>query len=118
MARDHRKLKAFELADRLVVAVYRESRRFPPDEKFSLTSQLRRLAIAVPEQIVKACACESQEDYLSVLQDALISLRGVGYLIELSNKLEFLEEKRMAGLLELHDDAGKVLAGLIRSISK
>jgi four helix bundle protein len=49
--RDHKKLRAFELADALVLNVYRATRGFPDDEKFGLTSQLRRAAISIASNI-------------------------------------------------------------------
>src|SRR5450756_2171721 len=43
--RDHTKLRAFELADQLAVAIYKTTRSFPREEMFGLTSQLRRLSL-------------------------------------------------------------------------
>jgi len=39
--RDHTKLRAFELADEVAMMVYRVTARFPKEESFGLTSQMR-----------------------------------------------------------------------------
>jgi len=73
--RDHRKLKAFELADGLVMAVYQATRSFPKDELFGLTSQLRRAAVSVAANIVEGCARDGEKEYLNFLNLAFGSLR-------------------------------------------
>ena len=61
--RDHTKLRAFELADEVAVLVYRVTSRFPREELYGLTSQMRRAAVSVPSNIVEGCARDSQADY-------------------------------------------------------
>jgi four helix bundle protein len=65
--RDHTKLRAFELADRLALRVYLKTSAFPRDEQCGLTSQLRRAAVSIASNIVEGCARSSLADYLRFL---------------------------------------------------
>jgi len=53
--RDHRSLRAFELADEVALLIYRAHREFTKEEIYGLTSQMRRAAISVPSNIVEGC---------------------------------------------------------------
>ncbi len=82
--RDHTKLRAFELADEVVMLVYQTTAKFPKEELYGLTSQLRRAAVSIPSNIVEGCARDSETEYLRFLNIAFGSLREVHYQITLS----------------------------------
>ena len=83
---DHTKLRAFELADEVVLLIYRATVGFPKQGIYGLTSQMRRAAISVPSNIVEGCARESQTEYLRFLESAFGSLRELHYQLGLSKR--------------------------------
>jgi len=114
--RDHRKLRAFELADALITAIYPATRTFPKEEMFGLTSQLRRAAVSVAANIVEGCARESRREYSNFLNLAFGSLRETGYLIDLAHRLGYLPVDKASDLSRRYDECARVLSGLIRSL--
>ena len=99
--RDHRRLRAFELADRLVLAIYAETKTFPKVEQFGLTSQLRRAAVSVASNIVEGCARDSQADYIRFLDIAFGSIREVEYQLTLAQRLGYMSEDVSRDLTQL-----------------
>jgi four helix bundle protein len=116
MSRDHRKLRAFELADDLVLAIYRATRTFPPDERFGLTSQIRRAAVSVVANIVEGCPRETEKDYMQFLTISFGSAREVGYHISLAERLGYLSTNDAADLSSIYEETARVLMGLRRSM--
>ena len=116
--RDHTKLRAFILADELALTIYRITIRFPKEETFGLTSQMRRCAVSVPSNIVEGSARESQAEYLRFLEISFSSLRELHYQFGLAQRLGYIHENE-SGNAELQlTETGEVLAALIRSFRK
>ena len=114
--RDHTKLRAFELADEVAMLVYRVTARFPKEELFGLTSQIRRAAASVPSNIVEGCARDSEADYLRFLNIAFGSLRELHYQLHLSKCLGFLSTEESSLIEPKVVETEKVLNGLIRAL--
>ncbi|MBH0178791.1 MAG: four helix bundle protein [Nitrospira sp.] len=114
--RDHRKLRAFEMADEVALLVYQITAGFPREEMYGLTSQIRRAAVSVPSNIVEGCARDSQADYLRFLHMAFGSLRELHYQLDLSKRLEFLGSQDWSLIESQLVETEKVLNGLIRAL--
>ena len=114
--RDHTKLRAFELADEVVLLIYRATREFPKEEMYGLTSQMRRAAVSVPSNIVEGCSRESQAEYLRFLEIAFGSLRELHYQLGLSKRLGYSDEHEISNCESKTVEAEKVLGALLRSM--
>jgi len=110
--RDHRRLKVFDMAHRLVLHVYTATEKFPSKEQFGLTSQIRRSAVSVPSNVVEGCA-RGQGDYKRFLSIAYGSSAELEYQLELSKDLGYLDQP------ELHEEARALscaLKALVQSV--
>jgi four helix bundle protein len=109
MARDHRKLAAFELADELTLRIYRITQCFPREETYGLRAQLRRAALSIPSNIVEGCGRDTEREYVRFLEIAFASTREVIYLVGLAARLQMVDAKSTD---EVELFAGRVAAAL------
>ncbi len=116
--RDHRKLKAFALADQLALLIYDATRSFPEDERFGLTAQMRRAAVSIPANIVEACARYSEADYLRMLVMAYGSAKELQYEVSLAKRLEYLDSIMAERTTCLATQTVRTLSGLVTSIRR
>ena len=105
-------LEVWQSAHAWVKAIYRLTRHFPRDERFGITSQLRRAASSVPLNIVEGFHRNGLRDKLKYYNTASASLQEGRYALILSHELEFGET------IQLQDDSeeiARLLNGLIAS---
>ena len=109
MFTSYRKLKAWELGDKLAFAVYQVTKSFPKSELYGLTSQLRRAGLSVPTNIAEGYSRRNDKYFKNFLDIAYGSLVETEYLLSFARKLDLLPEEGYNGLMQLIDETGKVL---------
>lgn len=118
MARDYKKIKAWQLADELAMIIYKATNNFPKTELFGLTSQMKRSAISVPANIIEGSARRHRNEYLQFLYTAIGSLVELGYYIDFTQRLGYLKNGDAQALTALHERTIKTLRALINFIEK
>lgn len=111
--RNFRKLDVWKDGRKLVSDVYKLSKKLPKDEKFGLTSQIRRCAISVPANIAKGSSKYSQKDFLRFLQISLGSLYELESHIILAQDLQFLSQTVVSPIIKKVQTLQKRISALI-----
>jgi four helix bundle protein len=118
MGRSYRDLVAWQRAMDLVTATYRATAGFPKDELFGLTSQLRRAAVSIPSNIAEGQGRLSEKEFRYFLGQARGSLMEVETQLHIAENLGYLEREQTALLLQSCGEVGRILNGLLASVSR
>ena len=113
---DFRKIQAWQKSHDLVLAVYRVTERFPKEETYGLTSQLRRAAYSIPMNVAEGCARASQTEFARFLDIAVGSASELDYQLLLVRDLGLVGQKDYEALSETTDHVRKMLVSLCRSV--
>ena len=112
---NYKELKVWDKAHQLTLKVYKMTTKFPKEELYSLTNQLRRCAAAIPANIAEGCGKNSQKDLGNFLNIALGSANEAEYFLLLSKDLAYLPNEEH---LTLNDNINEIKAMLISLIHK
>jgi len=103
--RDFRDLKVWHRAHQLTLAVYKATRRFPKDEQYGLTSQVRRSCESIPANICEGCGRSGIAELARFLEIAMGSASELEYHLLLARDLRYLEAGKYnalaGGLMEI-----------------
>jgi four helix bundle protein len=118
--RNYKDLRVWDEAHRLTLAIYKVTTSFPKDEKFGLTSQIRRASVSIAANLAEGCGRRSDGEMGRFVQIAMGSGAELSYHLLLSRDLAFVTREEYT-LLSSHLERVmrmlSALSGKIRSAS-
>src|SRR5687767_2000420 len=114
--RPHERLEVWQTAVDFVVTVYKETEGFPKEERFGLTSQIRRTAVSVAANIAEGAGRDSAKEFGHFLSNAQGSVSELATELLIAHRLSFLKPdvyERLSGTL---DSIGRKIVGLSRHL--
>ena len=109
----HRDLDVWKVAMDLVSEVYRLTKKYPKEELFSLTSQIRRCAVSIPSNIAEGAARNGKKEFIQFLYIALGSCAELETQLLIARKLDYPGNPVIFDQL---DRIRRMLLGLIRKL--
>lgn len=114
----YKKLIIWQKSDELALEVYKNTKNFPKNEIFSLTSQLRRAALSVPTNIVEGYARNNPAEFRQFLKIALGSLAETMYLLSVAFRLSYLTTLQYNKSNNKAEEIGRMLWKFYQSVAK
>ena len=114
--RPHEKLDVWIKSLDLVVRIYKATESFPKEEKFGLTSQIRRAAVSVPANIAEGAGRRSEKEFAYFLSNAQGSSSEVETELLIAHRLGYLNPDVFGELQTSLDQIGQMLHGLARHV--
>ncbi|HWV29664.1 MAG TPA: four helix bundle protein [Dyadobacter sp.] len=116
--RDFRKYEVWRISHEFVLDVYTKTRKFPPNEMYGVTSQIRRASVSIPTNLAEGCGRTTDSEFARFIHISLGSAHEVEYLLQLSKDLEYLSETDYLSLNERINLIKRMLYNLEKSITK
>ena len=116
MLKSFKELKVWQKAYLLCLEMYKVTSGFPGDEKFGLTSQMRRAAVSIPSNIAEGYGRKTIPDYVRSLYIAYGSNCELETQTLLSGDLEYLNKNKKESLIEKINEVERMLMALIKSL--
>ena len=112
----YRDLVVWQKSMQLVTQVYLITKRFPKEELYALTPQIRRSCISIPSNIAEGYGRNSKNDYLRFLQIASGSLYELQTQLEICLNLDYLSKQRFEEIYKQSREIERMLSSLIRKV--
>jgi four helix bundle protein len=113
--RDFHGLVVWQKAHALTIKVYQLTKRFPDDERFGLTSQIRRSAASIGTNLAEGCGRGGEQEFARFVQIAMGSASEVEYQVLLAKDLGYLSSDEFETLTESIQEVKRMLASLQRA---
>ena len=118
MLRNFKELSVWQKAYQLCLEIYRLTKKFPKEEIYNLTSQIRRAAVSVPSNIAEGYGRRTGPDYIRSLYISYSSVCELETQIMLSGDLGYVFKSDSEKVLNELAEVERMLKALIRSLEK
>jgi len=116
--KSHKNLDVWQIAVKLAEEVYGVTRRFPKDELFGLTTQMRRSAISIPSNIADGAARQGDKEFVQFLYVAAGSASELDTQLEIAKRVPIGDPQDLERLQSEVERISMMLQGLIRSVRR
>jgi len=116
MLKNFKELKVWQKAYKLCLEIYKITQNFPNEEKYGLSSQMRRAAISIPSNIAEGYGRKTIPDYVRCLYIAYGSTCELQTQTLLSGDFNYLNEADLSFPLEKIKEVERMLMALIKSL--
>ena len=115
--RPHERLDVWKQSVTMVTSIYEVTKTFPSEERFGLTSQIRRSAVSIPSNIAEGRATGGQR-YRRHLKITLGSEAELHTQIELARRLKMLTDAEANDVLEDLSEVGRMVTALLKALPR
>jgi four helix bundle protein len=113
-----RKLLVWQKAMLLTTKIYDNTKIFPKEEIFGLTSQLRRCAVSIPSNIAEGFGRDSKNEFLRFLNISVGSLFELQTQLEIAKNIDHLKEEEFYNLYEDSREVERMLIAFMKKIKE
>lgn len=112
----HKDLEVWKKSMDIVESIYKDTARFPKEEIYGITAQMRRAAVSIPSNIAEGAARNGKKEFVQFLYIALGSLSELETQIIITERLRYIPN--VDSLINECSIIKKLLNGLIISLTK
>lgn len=116
--RPHENLEVWKKSIEVVLTVYKVTESFPKEEKFGLTSQLRRAAVSISANIAEGAARTSRKEFCHFLSNAQGSASEVETELLIAHRLGYVPSGKYNPLRDSIDEIGRMITGLSQQLRR
>lgn len=114
MVKTHKDLDVYKLAISYVTEIYKYTAKYPKQEQFGITNQIRRAAVSIPSNIAEGAARQGNREFIHFLYIALGSAAELETQLIISLQLNFISAEEFNSLEQQVNKIGMMLTGLIK----
>ena len=116
MLKNYKELKVWEKAYKLCLDIYTVTKRFPKEEIYGLTSQIRRSAVSIPSNIAEGYGRKTTSEYVRFLYIAYGSVCELETQTMISGDLNYMKKEKLQEIREELGDVERMLKAMIKSL--